>query len=158
MKNVLSQLTMILLLCSVAGIASAQVPNELRGPALDPPLHPMRIVAQYFDFTQEQVDQIRGFLEIRKAAVEPLLKQIAAQEKDLHDLLGTTDPDPAAVGNMLIAIHQLKEQVKAARDQFDTSLEGILTPDQATKLHAVRRAARLEPVVRAMRELGLDLP
>ena len=157
MKNVLSPLTMILLLFSAAGIASAQVPNELPGPAPDPP-HPMRIVVRYFDFIPEQVDQIKGFLEIRRAAVEPLLKQIAEKKKDLHDLLGAANPDPTAVGNLTVAIHGQRDQLRDAQDQFDTSLEGILTADQLTKLHAARRAARLEPVVRAMRELGLGLP
>jgi Spy/CpxP family protein refolding chaperone len=158
MRKVSWLLVLILLLCSGAGIASAQAPDELRGPALDPPLHPMRIVVQYFDLTPEQVDQIKGFLETRKAVVEPLMKQIAEKEKDLRDLLGTANPDPTAVGNLTVAIHGLRDQVREAQDQFDTSLDGILTPDQLTKLHAVRKAARLEPVVRAMRELRLGLP
>lgn len=158
MRHVSWLLALILLLSSVAGIALAQAPNELRGPALDSPVPPMRIIARYFDFTPEQVEQIKGFMETRNAAVEPLLKQIADKEQALHDLLETPNPDATAVGNMTVAIHQLRDQVREAQDQLDTELEGILNPDQLTRLHAVRKADRLEPVVRAMRELKLGLP
>jgi len=158
MRHVSWLLALILLLSSVAGIALAQAPNELLGPPLDSPVPPMRIIARYFDFTPEQVEQIKGFIETRKAAVEPLVKQITEKEQALHNLLGAPGPDPVAVGNLVLAIRQLRGQVRDAQEQFDTDLEGILTPDQLTKLRAARRADRLEPVVRAMRELKLGLP
>jgi Spy/CpxP family protein refolding chaperone len=142
----------LIFVCSV--LAFAQLPNP-PGPAGGPPVPPIRIVARFFEFTPEQVEQIKGLLEIRQTATEPLAKQIAEKEAELRELMASAKPDPGAVGNLVIGIHQLREQMGEAREQFEKDFESILTEEQKHKLAAVRRAERLEPVFRAMRDLRL---
>jgi Spy/CpxP family protein refolding chaperone len=146
-------LSLMLCLCPIAVTLLAQQPINPPGPPGQPPVPPMALVARFFELTPDQLEQLKALAETRKDAIEPLSKQVAEGEKALQDLITSSTPDAAAVGKMVLAIQQLREQIGVAQKQFISSLEGILTAEQQDKLSALRRANRLLHVVRAMNEL-----
>ncbi|MBP1598450.1 MAG: motif family protein [Acidobacteria bacterium] len=118
------------------------------------PENPLRVMSRFLQLTPEQAEGVRGLLEARRSVVEPLTQEIAAKEKELRDLIAA-GTDPASVGRTVIAIDGLRKQVGEAHQRFAASFQELLTPDQKTQLQAIQRAARLQPVVGAARELGI---
>ena len=135
--------------------ARFQQPGPGAGPNAPIPENPMRVLARFLQLTEQQVADMRTLLEARKDIVEPLMKQIPEKEKELRDLLNSPNPDPAAVGRVTIAMHDLRMQAEEARKDFAAGFEALLTAEQKTRLNAARQAARLQPVVGALRELGI---
>jgi Spy/CpxP family protein refolding chaperone len=119
------------------------------------PENPVQVLTRFLQLTEQQVADLRALLEVRKDVVEPLMKQIPEKEKELRDLLNAAGPEPAAVGRVTIAIHDLRRQVEEARKDFAAGFEALLTADQKTRVNAARQAARLQPVVGALRDLGI---
>ncbi len=146
MMKCLPSLALLFGLCFFAGRTAAQNPSP-------PNVPPIRIIADFFVLTAPQLDEIKGLLETRRAAVEPLAKQIDAKEKELGELIRSSNPDASTLGSLMIEIHGLREQLNRAHKEFIVGFEGVLTDEQKNKLNAVRRAARLDPVIHAMREL-----
>jgi Spy/CpxP family protein refolding chaperone len=118
------------------------------------PENPLRVLSRYFQLTPDQAEGIRKLLEVRKSAVEPLIQEIAAKEKELRELIAA-GTDPLAVGRTALALDSLRKQVGEAHQQFAAGFQELLTAEQKTQLQAVQRAARLQPVVAAARELGI---
>ncbi len=121
-------------------------------PAQD--ISPIRTVARFFGMTAEQAEQLKGFFENQRLTIEPLRRQIADHEKSLREALAS-NPDPGTVGVLVIEIHALQGQINEAHKQLIPNFEGILDEEQLRKLQMVRQAARLQPVVDAMRQLNL---
>jgi Spy/CpxP family protein refolding chaperone len=148
-------LSLMLCLCPIAVTLLAQQPTNLPGPSGQPPVPPMALVARFFELTPDQLEQLKALAEARKDAIEPLSKQVAEEEKALQDLITSSTPDAAAVGKLVLAIHQLREQIGVAQKQMIIGFEGILTTEQLNKLNALRRANHLLLVVQAINELRL---
>lgn len=138
-------------LCAVP--ASAQAPPAV--PGIAPHIPPLQLLGRYLELSQEQIESIRALVEMRRNTVRPLNDQIAEKEKTLRELLESGNPDAATVGKLAIEIHGLRQEIAATLQQFHKDLEGLLSEAQVRKLRLLRQAARLEPVVRAARELGI---
>jgi len=135
--------------------ARFQQPGPGAGPNAPMPENPLRVLARFLQLTEPQVANVRTLLDARKDIVEALMKQIPEKEKELQELLNSASPDPAAVGRAAIAIHDLRRQVDEARKGFAAGFEALLTAEQKTRVTTARQAARLQPVVGALRELGI---
>ena len=135
--------------------ARFQQPGPGAGPGVPMPENPLRVLARFLQLTEQQVADVRTLLEARKDIIEPLMKQIPEKEKELQELLNSASPDPAAVGRVTIAIRDLRRQVDEARKDFAAGFEALLTAEQKTRVNTARQAARLQPVVGALRELGI---
>jgi len=132
-----------------------QQPGFGAGPNAPMPENPVRVLARFLQLTEQQIADLHTLLEARKDVVEPLMKQIPEKEKELRDLLNSASPDPRAAGRVTIAMHDLRRQVDEARKDFAAGFEALLTAEQKTRLNIARQAARLQPVVGALRELGI---
>jgi Spy/CpxP family protein refolding chaperone len=115
-------------------------------------------VIQFLELTDEQVAAWNALLETRRAAVEPLREQLQAVEEDLAELLQSENPDPAAVGTLVLAAQALREQIAAANQAYVDAFEALLTTEQATRLTLLRRAERAQPLFPAFRLFGLLPP
>ena len=117
-------------------------------------------VATFLGLDESQVTAWDELIEARVETVEGLQAQIEPLEEQLVALLAQPTPDAAAVGALVIQIKGLRDQVRAANEAYQDGFEGLLTEEQSGKLGAVRRAARLEPLVPAFRLLRLvpDVP
>lgn len=85
----------------------------------------------------------------QQAAVEKLREELAAQAKPLREqrrqqmqemkaLLDGTNPDPAAVGQKMIAARDTKQQMKALHEQFESRLGALLNSEQQEKLQKLQ--------------------
>lgn len=119
---------------------------------------PIEVVSRFLQLTPDQVNQWNVLLTTREAAVEPLQRQIVEAERQIGELLKGDNPDPAAVGALVITIKQLREQIAAANDAYVEGFEALLTTEQADKLAFIRKAARVEPILPAFRVVGLLRP
>ena len=133
--------------------ASAQAPPAV--PGIAPNVPPLQLLGRYLELSQDQVESIRALVEERRDAVRPLNDEIAEKEKALRELLESGNPDAAAVGGLALEIHGLRKEVQSAIQKFHKDFEGLLGEEQVRRLRLLRQAARLEPVVRAARELGI---
>lgn len=138
-------------LCAVS--ASAQAPPAV--PGIAPIVPPIQLLGRYLELSQDQIERVRVLVEERRNTVRPLNDQVAEKEKALRELLESGNPDAAAVGSLVLEIHRLRKEVQSAIQKFNKDFEGMLGEEQVRKLRLLRQAARLEPVVRAARELGI---
>jgi len=115
-------------------------------------------VVQFLGLASDQVASWDTLLERRKAAVEPLRQDLQAAEKELQDLLQRDNPDPAAVGTLVLKTKALREQIAAAHKAYVDGFEAILTAEQKNKLAFLRRAERAAPLFPAFRLFGLLPP
>jgi len=143
----------MLCLSPIAVTLLAQQPVNPPGQPGQPFVRPIALVARFLELTPDQMEQVKALMETRRAAIEPLSKQVAENEKTLQDLMTSSNPDAAEVGTLVLEIHQLREQIGVAQKQFLSSFEGILTTEQQNKLNVLRRANRLLPVIQALNEL-----
>lgn len=63
-------------------------------------------------------------------------KQHDAQAR-LHDALEATAPDACAIGNTMVSLHAVDEQLRTAHQSLDQKLESILTPEQRAKFESL---------------------
>ncbi len=130
-----------------AGIASAQ---ELR-----PRGNPIEIVTRFLDLSQAQVDQLKDLMEKRNTDTAPLREDLREESKNLQELMKSSAPNPATVGETYIRIRNLRQQLRAVQDAFSESFEKILNDEQKAKLKAIQRSLRAAPYLRAFRRLRL---
>lgn len=113
----------------------------------------------------------------QQAAVEKLREELAAQSKPLRDqrrqqmqemkaLLAGTNPDPAAVGQKLIAAHATRQQMKSLHEQFESRLGALLNSEQQEKFEKLQarreegrsgRFGRFGKGHRGMRHRGAEI-
>jgi Spy/CpxP family protein refolding chaperone len=118
----------------------------------------MEAVANFLQLTPEQVDQWKGLLDTQEAALAPLRDLLRDTERALGELLRSDNPDPTAVGSLVLQGKNIKEQMGEVHRTYLHGFEGMLTPEQAGRLAAIRRAERLEPLFPAFRLFGLLPP
>jgi hypothetical protein len=60
--------------------------------------------------------------------------------EELHGLLDSGSPDPAAVGERVLALHGLREELRQARESFASEFAALLTEEQRFAWEALREA------------------
>ena len=115
-------------------------------------------VVRALQLTEEQVAQWDTLMADRRATVQPLREQLRAIEEQLRDLLGQPEPDPAAVGALVVQGHDLREQIRAADEVYRQGFEDLLDETQAGKLRFIRRAAHVQRLIPAFHRFGLLRP
>jgi Spy/CpxP family protein refolding chaperone len=113
------------------------------------------VVVKFLDLTAEQEAAWDALLGTRKAAVEPPREELEAVEKELHALLQSENPEPAAVGALVLEAKALREQIAAANQAYVEGFEAMLTHPQLDRLQFLRRAERAQPLFPAFRLFGL---
>lgn len=141
-------LVAVLAVALIAGAAFAQAG----------PQHPQRsqaVLAHYLQLTQDQVTAWQQIDKDTAAAVKPLAQQAHDLQTQVKTALQGTNPDPAAVGKLVVAADAARDQIKALRDTAKTKRLAVLTADQKTKYDAFEAAAQFlrasRPAARAMR-------
>jgi hypothetical protein len=115
-------------------------------------------VVRFLGLDEQQVTKWNELLDARGQAVKALRDQIKGLEEQLRAELAKATPDAAVVGGLVIQIKGLRDQIEPANQAYLDGFEAMLTEEQAGKLGAVRRAARLEPLLPAFRLFGLVPP
>jgi hypothetical protein len=127
----------------------------MRGEAArGPEAHALAAVVQFLQLRSDQVPVLVQLLQARQQAVAPVLQQIALREQQIAALVAAGG-DPAAIGALMIQVHQLRQVVTAAQASFLANVEALLDEAQRQRLAQVRVAARLQPILPAFFALQL---
>lgn len=102
------------------------------------PIPSRRFLDRVLDLSDEQSAQLDVLIEDNRAAVEPLREEIRALREELRTALDQEQPSAEEVGNLLIASHQAKQQIAAARESLTQAFEALLTPEQLEILEEFR--------------------
>lgn len=100
-----------------------------------------RALARYLKLTPAQIETQKQLLQTLQAEVKPLHESL----KPLHEQLRTQldGTDACAIGNTMLQIEGVRDQIRAAHQDFDEAFSAILTPEQLAKYEALKDAARI---------------
>src|SRR5262249_28089510 len=106
-----------------------------------------------------QVTSIRQLAQSRRESLRSIREQSRPKFEQLMSMLRQPNPDPAAVGRIVIELKGIHEQARTKQTDFDNQLSSILNPEQRRTVDNLRNQA---PTFIALRSLGLlgnpDLP
>lgn len=112
------------------GAAAGHGPGEL----------PLRALTAFLDLSDAQVEETRALLRDLGAELRPLAEEARSLREELAALLDAGDPDPAEVGALVVELHAIGDQVRAARDGFDADFTALLDPEQAERWQILQEA------------------
>jgi hypothetical protein len=72
------------------------------------------------------------------AAVQTLVDQRKANHDQIEAALEAATPDPAAIGNLVIADHGVAVQIQSSRARFRTRFEALLSTEQISTYTSLR--------------------
>ena len=103
--------------------------------------------------------QIQGLVQLQQQkgqALQPVVQQAAETQQRLQQVLEAPNPDPAIVGQLVIAIAALRQQIQQiAGGSFQQQASNLLQSDQKTKLPPLQLALELHPAALQAVFLGL---
>jgi Spy/CpxP family protein refolding chaperone len=102
-------------------------------------------MARALDLTAEQRAAFREVLEQHRTTMQSLREKMRQNNQALEATLEGDDPDPAAVGKIVIEGRALRKQAEAHREQMNQALREFLTPEQQTKLDVLESMRRRGP-------------
>jgi Spy/CpxP family protein refolding chaperone len=105
-------------------------------------------MARFLALTEQQQEQVRKAMDEQRPEHEALREKLAKNREQLEQALETANPDPAAVGELAIEGHRLREQERALREAQEKALRALLTAEQQVKFDALK----------ALREDGMGGP
>jgi hypothetical protein len=95
---------------------------------------PRVVLVRVLELSDEQLAQVQELVEEIQNTLGPLREEIAMLKEELKAELGMETPDPLVVGDIVIALHDLRGQVAAIRAQLRAEFLAILTEEQLAKL------------------------
>jgi hypothetical protein len=102
--------------------------------------------------------QIQGLVQLQQQkgqALQPVVEQAAQAQQKFQQILAEPNPDPATVGQLVIAIATIGQQVHQIVGSFQQRASNLLQPDQTTKLPPLQLALELYPSALQAVSLGL---
>jgi Spy/CpxP family protein refolding chaperone len=152
-RIVLPILAGTVLLASTALLAQApgQPPANRPAPKLDE-------VKAYLSLTDAQVQQIQAIRESTRTQAHTIMTQIREKQESLRTLLDSNTTDALSVGNQMLQVRSLHQQMEQAHASARTSAQNVLTAEQKAKLAQLQSAAGLRPVIGQAAMLGLINP
>ena len=146
MKRVLIVLAMV----ALALPAVAQTPDTGQGPG---PAE--QVVIHFLQLSPEQIETWHGLIQARVEAAAPLREALADVQAQLDELFEQEDPDPAAVGELVLERHDLGEELAQVHRSYVDGFEAMLDENQMGRLRLVRGAAVVQDVIPAFQQAGL---
>ena len=90
--------------------------------------------------TEEQKAVWHEAFSTMRATAQPLHAQAKSIRAEIDALFSQGNPDPAVLGQKMIALHAVKEQLHQARAAMETTTTSVLTEEQKLKLDALKAA------------------
>jgi Spy/CpxP family protein refolding chaperone len=131
----------------IAAVAFLAIP--LLAEAARPPQNPgailrnPRALARYLRLTQEQVATFKTLREELQADLKPLQEQLKPLQEQLKTQLDAAAPDACTVGQTTVALDAVRDDIRAAYEEFDEAFSAILTPEQLARYEHLKEAAGL---------------
>lgn len=102
------------------------------------PMARLARLKNYLALTDKQVSDIRDLLKNHQQAVFPLRQDMRARNHELQTALDTAEPNPATVGQLVIAQHALRTQLQALNVKLNDDITAKLTPEQQQKFEQLK--------------------
>ncbi|HWM93810.1 MAG TPA: Spy/CpxP family protein refolding chaperone [Thermoanaerobaculia bacterium] len=102
-----------------------------------------RALARYLKLTPAQLETTKQLVKTLHDTTKPLYEQIEPLAEQRRSQLDEASPDACSVGNTVVQIDGLRDQIRGAREDFDDAFSAILTPEQLAKYEALKDAARI---------------
>ena len=100
-------------------------------------------LARMLDLTAEQRSAAKELSDDFAAQAEPLWTSARDQRRQAHELLEGANPDATAIGQRMIAAHQIHQQLKALHDSFDAKFSALLDAEQREDFEKMREMRKL---------------
>ncbi|HWN40991.1 MAG TPA: Spy/CpxP family protein refolding chaperone [Thermoanaerobaculia bacterium] len=102
-----------------------------------------RALARYLKLTPAQLETTKQLVKTLHDTTKPLYEQIEPLAEQRRSQLDEASPDACSVGNTVVQIDGLRDQIRGARGDFDEAFSAILTPEQLAKYEALKDAAKI---------------
>ena len=116
---------------------------------------PVQVVAAVLELSSDQVTALATMLAAREQALGPSREQLQARHQALAAALDSATPDAQIVGQLVIDIRVLEQQMRTIAAASASQFEEVLTATQRERLQHIRAAARVCPAVPAFEATGL---
>lgn len=110
--------------------------------AARPRCNDVRALARALGLTRDQVTATKEIYRELHGTVEPLREEIEPLREELQALLDEDNPAPGQVGQVVIDIDGLHDDIEEARQQAKSDFEALLTPEQLVKFHVFEAVCR----------------
>lgn len=104
------------------------------------------------NLTPSQVTSIRQLAQSRRESIRAIREQARPKVEQLMTLLKQPNPDPAAVGGIVLELKALHEQAHAKQGDLEKQLSTLLNPTQQQTVNNLRSQAE---TFFALRRIGL---
>jgi Spy/CpxP family protein refolding chaperone len=94
-------------------------------------------IAEVLELSDEQRSQWRNLHGELRATIGPLMEERRILHQQVRTALGSDSPDSCAIGELMVGIHNIGEEQRAAHDNMREQLTSILTPEQQAKFEAL---------------------
>ncbi|HBL29999.1 MAG TPA: hypothetical protein DD490_24430 [Acidobacteria bacterium] len=131
--------TFLLALVGLPFLAEAAKPPQNPGAILRNP----RLLARYLKLTTEQVATYKTLRETLGTELKPLHAALEPLQAQLKTQLDAASPVACTVGDTVVDIDEVRDDIRAAYEKFDDAFSAILTPEQLTKYENLKEAAGL---------------
>jgi hypothetical protein len=135
----------VIALCVVAPLAA----QEMEPPPIVAASH--NAVAAFLQLADEQVAEWDVIYRIHRDAEQPLEDEIAAVQGEIDALFEAGDPDPEAVGELMIERHALAEALFDVHRVYHEGFVGMLDETQAKRLRFIARADEVQKFIPAFK-------
>ena len=99
----------------------------------------------FLELTGEQVDGLGGLHRSSRESLMPMLQKMRQKQSELRDAMAQEAPDSAYVGQMIVDLKALREQLKAKRAENRDQALALLTAGQIETLESLKQAMELGP-------------
>ena len=107
-----------------------------------PRCNDLRAIARFLELTEEQVGQTRAIYGAFRQIVEPLREQIPPLREELAELLDGENPPACEVGQVVVDVDFLTDQIDEAKETADEEFEALLTDEQLVRWEEFQRVCR----------------
>src|SRR5260370_17735690 len=97
----------------------------------------------FLNFSDSQIQSLVQLQQQKPQALQPLVQQLEQDQQKLQQLLGS-NPDPAAVGKLVIEINGITRQVQQVLSNFQQQALNVLQPDQSSRVQGLGDALNLQ--------------
>ena len=116
---------------------------------------PEQILKTVLELDDQQLVELQSLMEARHTALSDVAARIDVVRRQLEAALAAANPDPAAVGALVISIRGLEREAAQQQESTRASFMGILNDEQRQRVESFRFIRAAFAGGTALDELGL---
>jgi Spy/CpxP family protein refolding chaperone len=97
-------------------------------------------LVEYLALDDAQIEAWTAYHEEFRATVDPIRETMRDLHTQLREALDAETSDAATIGQLMLDIEAVRDEIFAARHALDENLKSLLTADQLLKFEAFRAA------------------